>query len=269
MPDLPAAFRLDGRTALVTGVGAGIGLATARLLAEAGARLVLCARQAERVHAWARELSADGAEVVAAPGDVGRAEDLRSVLATAEAAFGQVDIVYNNAHANPAWSGQQALAHGHARTELPDKGPLDYSAEDWQAAFDVNVLAPYRLAQALVPHMKQRGRGVIITALSGAAFRPTLPVVPYGTTKAALHMLTRYLAKACAPEVRVNAVCPASISPDGTPWEAHRAHLPAIPLGRLGRPDEVAAAVLYLASDASSYSSGEVLFVDGGRVSTA
>jgi NAD(P)-dependent dehydrogenase (short-subunit alcohol dehydrogenase family) len=241
----------------------------AQTFAEAGAKLVLCARNAERVHAWVHDLTAQGAQAVAAVGDVSKLEDIHSIVSVAEEAFGHIDVVYNNAHANPAWSAQQGLAHGLARTALPDKGPLEYSTEDWQASFDVNILAPYRLAQAVVPGMKERGSGVIINVLSGAAFRPTLPVVPYGTTKSALHMLTRYLAKACGPEVRVNAICPASISADGTVWEAFRSHLPQIPLGRVGSPADVAGAALYLASDASSYSSGEVLFVDGGRVNTA
>jgi NAD(P)-dependent dehydrogenase (short-subunit alcohol dehydrogenase family) len=262
-------YSLQGRTAIITGVGPGIGTAVAKTFSQAGARVVVSSRTLERVEALAGELRGAGAEAVAVRADVSSEEDIGVLVEATQAAFATVDIVFNNAHANPAWRSQEGLAHGHARSELPDKGPLDFSAEDWQACFDVNVLAPYRLAQAVVPGMKARGHGVIINVLSAAAFRPTLPVVPYGTTKSALHMLTRYLAKACGPEVRVNAVCPATISNDGTVWEAFKQHLAQIPLGRVGRPEDVAGAALYLASDLSSFSSGEVVFVDGGRVNTA
>lgn len=267
--ELLPSFSLAGRVALVTGVGPGIGAHVAEAYAAAGARVVLAARDAGRIEALARTIGDRGHQALAVPADVARPDDLDRLVCAAEDAYGGIDVVFNNAHANPAWTAQQELEHGHARTRRPDKGPLDYSAEDWQACLDVNLLAPYRLAQAVVPGMRERGRGVIVTVLSGAAFRPTLPVVPYGVTKSALHMLTRYLAKACAPEVRVNAICPASISVDGEVWEGFRGHLDQIPLGRVGRASEVVGAALYLASDASSYSSGEVLFVDGGRIGTA
>jgi NAD(P)-dependent dehydrogenase (short-subunit alcohol dehydrogenase family) len=265
---IPSLFRLDGRTALVTGVGPGIGAHVATAFAQAGANVVVAARNATRIEDIAHKLTSDGHRAVAVKADVSRAGDLDRLVVEAKSAFGQIDIVFNNAHANPAWTAQQGTEHGLARMESPDKGPFDYSDQDWQVCLDVNVLAPYRLAQAVVPGMKERGAGVIITVLSGAAFRPTLPVVPYGVTKAALHMLTRYLAKACGPEVRVNAICPASISPDGEVWDGFKAHLPDIPLRRPGRAQEVVGAALYLASPASSYSSGEVLFVDGGRINT-
>jgi gluconate 5-dehydrogenase/7-alpha-hydroxysteroid dehydrogenase len=260
---------LDGRTAIVTGVGPGIGAHVATAFARAGANVVLAARSADRVERLAAQLREEGAQAIAVPADVGVPSELERLVEGAERAFGRIDVVFNNAHANPAWTAQQGLEHGHARTSQPDKGPFDYSAEDWQACFEVNVLAPYRLAQAVVPAMKARGSGVLITVLSGAAFRPTLPVVPYGVTKSALHMLTRYLAKAAAPEVRVNAICPATISADGEEWAGFAQHLPHIPLGRAGRAAEVVGAALFLASDASSYSSGQVVFVDGGRVNTA
>lgn len=109
-----SSFRLDGRTAIVTGVGPGIG-----------------------AHA-----------ALAVPTDVGRAADLEHLVVEANRAFGGVDVVFNNAHVNPAWTAQTALEHGHARGHRPDKGPFDYSAGDWQSCLDVNVLAPYRLAQA-------------------------------------------------------------------------------------------------------------------------
>jgi NAD(P)-dependent dehydrogenase (short-subunit alcohol dehydrogenase family) len=269
MTDPTSAFRLDGRTALVTGVGPGIGAHVATAYATAGANVVLAARDGARITALATELTGRGLSVLAVPADVGREDDLGRLVTAAEAAFGAVDIVFNNAHANPAWTAQVGLAHGHARTSRPDKGPFDYTTADWQACLDINVLAPYRLAQAVVPGMKERGHGVLINVLSAAAFRPTLPVVPYGVTKSALHMLTRYLAKAAAPEVRVNALCPATISVDGEVWEGFRGNLATTPLGRPGRASEVVGTALYLASDASSFSTGQVVFVDGGRVNTA
>lgn len=246
-------------------MGPGIGAHVAAAYAGAGANVVLAARSRDRIEHLATELVDRGHDVLAVPTDVSRPDDLERLVAAAEERFGAIDIVFNNAHANPAWLSQESpLERSRGGETPPDKDLFDYSTEDWQACFDVNVLAPYRLAQAVVPRMKARGSGVIVTVLSATAFKPTPPVIAYGVTKSALHMMTRYLAKACGPEVRVNALCPATISPDGrTPFRASAA---TSPLGRIGAASETVGAALFLASDASSYSTGQVVFVDGGRV---
>ncbi len=248
-------FRLDGRTALITGIGPGIGSHVAKAYAAAGANVVLCARSRDKLEVLAKAINDSGGRAIAVPADVGKKEDLERLLAEASAAFGAVDILFHNA-AGVAVQRRAAT--------------LDSTDEDWELCFQVNLLAPFRLAKALVPGMRARGRSVIINVLTTAAFRPQQPFGPYGATKAGLAFLTRQLAKECAPEVRVNAICPGTISSDGVvreQWRGHMAH-GSIPLGRIGMADEVVGAALYLASDASSYVTGQTIFVDGGRVNT-
>ena len=249
-------FRLDGKTALITGIGPGIGAHVARAYAKAGANVILAARTPEKLETLAAELRAEGARAVAAPADVGDKRDLQRLIDTALEAFGRVDILFHNA------AGISAGAR---------KSTLECTDEDWELAINVNLLAPFRLARALVPKMRSNGGGKIIHVLTTAAFQPIAPYGPYGATKAGLAMLTRQLAKECAPEVRVNAICPGTISTDGSTRDVWRTFFERelIPLQRVGRADEIVGAALYLASDASSYTTGEILFADGGRVHAA
>ncbi len=247
--------QLEGKTALITGVGPGIGVHVAEAYAEAGARVVLAARGAERLAAVAEGIVARGGKAVAVPADVGKKDDLERLLASATEAFGPVDLLFHNA---------AGVSTG------PRETTLECTDEDWEAAFAVNLMAPFRLAKALVPGMRTRGHGVIINVLTTAAFRPLSPFGPYGATKAGLELLTRLLAKECAPEVRVNCICPGTISPDGKSREIWEQHFEAgaIPMRRVGLASEVVGAAMFLASDASSYTTGQTLFVDGGRVNT-
>jgi NAD(P)-dependent dehydrogenase (short-subunit alcohol dehydrogenase family) len=162
-------------------------------------------------------------------------------------------VVFNNAHA------------GATDVELD---PWAIGDDIWAAAVAVNLMAPYRLARMLVPEMKRAGRGSIITLLTCAAFTPIPPQLAYGSTKSGLHMLTRYLAKVCGPEVRVNAICPGSMSPDGEVRANFAAHVSKNAISRTGVADEAVGAALLLASDASSYTTGSVVFCEGGRVGT-
>lgn len=246
-------FRLDGRTAIVTGVGPGIGEHVAKAYAEVGARVVCAARTGERVERVAKEIQAEGGEAVAVAADVSRAEDLRGLVDAAHETFGPVDVVFNNAHAG----------------SIPiDADPWAIDDEVWETSVAVNLLAPYRLASLVVPEMKAAGRGSIITLLTCAAFMPIPPQLAYGSTKAGLAMLTRYLSTVAGPEVRVNAICPGSMTPDGSTREAFAAHVPKNAIPRAGRADETVGAALLLASDASTYTTGSVVFVEGGRVGT-
>ena len=147
---------------------------------------------------------------------------------------------------------------------------LATSPEQWRDTIEVNVSAPFELCRACVPGMQARGRGSVINVLSTAAFAVVPPMLAYGAMKSALWTMTRYLARECAPAVRVNAICPGTINDGGAlkvpTWSKL---LPLTALNRVGDPDELACAALFLASDASSYTTGEVVFVDGGRVLTS
>jgi NAD(P)-dependent dehydrogenase (short-subunit alcohol dehydrogenase family) len=246
-------MRLDGRRVLVTGGSGVIGSAIARTCAAAGADVVIVARREEPLRDLAGQLSdGSGRRVVAVPGDVGDPEVVPRIVADAAEALGGIDVLVNNTFA------------------LGGEAPLvDLEIDDWDEPWRVNVMAPFLLSKLCAPAMVERGDGRIVNVLSTAAFLPLSPLAPYGVTKSALWTLTRYLAKELAPAVRVNAVCPGSTSADGSiTIESWRAALPHVPLGRIGLATETAAAVLFLASDASSYTTGQNLFVDGGRVNT-
>jgi NAD(P)-dependent dehydrogenase (short-subunit alcohol dehydrogenase family) len=250
--DISSLFRLDDRTALVTGVGPGIGEHVARAFAAAGARVIVCARSAERVADVAATIVADGGEALAVAADVGRPDDLERLVAAANERFGTVHVLFYNAAAG--------VGGGPTSLTLTD--------EDWTTSVDVNVLAPFRLAKAFVPGMEAAGTGSIVNVLSTAGFTPVpgIGAMAYGATKAALEMMTRYLAMECGPMVRANCLCPGTIDPTGAMRPVWEAVAGKIPMRRIGRADEVVGAALYLASDASSYVTGQTIFVDGGRV---
>jgi gluconate 5-dehydrogenase/7-alpha-hydroxysteroid dehydrogenase len=248
-----ARFRLDGRAAIVTGIGPGIGEHVAKAFASVGANVVCAARRADNVERVAAEIRAAGGQAIAVPTDVGRAEDLERLVGEARAAFGPIEIVFNN-----AYTGSVA----------GDTDPLAVDDQLWQDAIAVNLLAPHRLAEHVVPDMRAIGRGSIINLLTCAAFTPIGPQLVYGSTKAATHMMTRYLAKICGPDIRVNAICPGSITPDGADREVFTPLIAKNAITRVGHADEAVGAALFLASDASSYTTGSVVFVEGGRVGT-
>jgi NAD(P)-dependent dehydrogenase (short-subunit alcohol dehydrogenase family) len=246
-------FRLDGRTALVTGASRNIGAAISRAFAEAGAGLVLNARTPAPLEAAAHTLRERyGVPVLAVAADLAQAGERARLLDAIAAAGLAIDVLVNN-----ATSGGR-----------PDSG-LATSAAQWREAMAVNVTAPFELCRAVIPGMQARGRGAVINVLSTAAFAVVPPMLAYAAAKSALWTMTRYLARECAPAVRVNAICPGTIQEGGAlkvpSWATL---LPRTALHRVGDPDELACAALFLASDAASYTTGEVVFVDGGRVMT-
>jgi NAD(P)-dependent dehydrogenase (short-subunit alcohol dehydrogenase family) len=166
----------------------------------------------------------------------------------------QADVLVNNAHAKGA---------------TPDIDSLSVTDENWEQVFNTNILGPYRLISALGRKMRLGRGGSIINILSGSGFLPNPGNLTYGVSKSALWMMTRYLASECAPDIRVNALIPGVIlSETGGPGLTARIEevfMPQIPMKRAGHPTEVAAAAVYLASDAASYTTGTVLFVNGGR----
>jgi NAD(P)-dependent dehydrogenase (short-subunit alcohol dehydrogenase family) len=245
-------FSLEGRTAVITGASRNIGAAVAMGFAAAGADVVLVARDAVRLAAHAgvvRERT--GRRVVEVAVDVTVPEAAEMIEVAAAELPGAVDILVNNAFTNGS-----VLA------------PVVHTPESvWQEVLAANLLAPVRLSSRFAPVLAQSGYGAIINVVSGSGLLPTPNVGAYGASKAALWMVTRSLAAELAPAVRVNALCPGLTTPDGQPADeaAHRHLLPLVPFRRPARAEEIVGAAVYLASDAASYTTGELLIVNGGR----
>ena len=252
---MPVASRFDlsGRVALVTGASRGIGSAIAETLAEHGAQVVLSSRkqadldsEAERINA----LYAERATPIAA--HAGRPEELERLVKDVMERFSRIDILVNNAGTNPYF------------------GPLigaELSA--WDKTFEVNLRGVFVLTKLVYEASMEARGGSIVNISSIGGLRPGLGLGVYNVTKAGLIMLTRQLARELGAKVRVNAVAPGLVKTRFAEalWgnqEILDRVLAQNPMGRIGVPDEVAAAVLFLASDAASYVNGEVLVVDGG-----
>jgi NAD(P)-dependent dehydrogenase (short-subunit alcohol dehydrogenase family) len=245
-----SAFRLDGRVALITGPVRGIGLAIARLFAAAGARLVLADIDAAACDALAKELGG-----ISLPTDVGDPAAVERLATEAESRSGGVDILVCNA----GIAGRATALHGLEEAER-------------EQLYAVNLLHPLRLTSRIAPAMAARGRGSIVLLSSIAGLRGNALLGHYGMTKAALAQLARNLAVEWGPSgVRANAIAPGLIETD---WagailsSAERAErrLGLTPLRRAGRPDEIAATALYLASDAGGFTTGQTIVVDGGTL---
>jgi len=245
-------FRLDGRVALVTGGGTGIGRAIAAAFVRAGARVAIAGRRAPQLRETAAALGEQDV-VRALPADVTHARDRQKLVASTVRAFGGLDVLVNNA--------------GAVRT-----GALaELDEETWALLVAVNVTAPLLLVREALPELRKRG-GAVLNVATGAAIRPVSGFGAYGATKAALAHASRVLAREVAPEVRVNVVSPGGVDTDIFDTFAARDDVPGIkrwyaeaaPLGRIGAPEDVAAAALFLCSDAGRFVTGANLCVDGG-----
>jgi NAD(P)-dependent dehydrogenase (short-subunit alcohol dehydrogenase family) len=242
---------LEGKQVVLTGASRNIGASLARGLALAGADLLLVARGAARLDEVAAAVRSEtGRRVETLAVDISEPGAAAAVAAAAVQQLGGVDVLVNNAYSP---GGEQGPMLG-----LPD--PV------WDEVLATNLLGPVRLCRECVPSMLDRGGGSVINLVSGSGFLPSPGLGAYGVSKAALWMATRYLAAELAPDIRVNALCPGIVTPDATPThEIFRQLLPLVPMKRLGRPDEIVGAAVYLACDAASYTTGEVLIVNGGR----
>ena len=243
-------FRLDGKVALVTGGTRNIGLATARAFAAAGADLVITARNDAPLQLVREELEQRGTNVCALAGDVADQAYVERLVDVAYERFGHVDVLVNN-----------AFRAGQVRPEFA----LDTPDADWDECWQTNVLAPFRLMQLIGRRMLAADGGSIINILSISAFGHDAGLTAYAATKSALWTLTKYVAAEVAPLVRVNAIAPGTVTTSGKPRTIQMERLiPDIPIGRIGRPTEIASTALFLASSASSYITGQVISVDGG-----
>jgi NAD(P)-dependent dehydrogenase (short-subunit alcohol dehydrogenase family) len=247
-------YRLDGDVAVITGGGRGLGEGIARALSEAGASVVVAARRANEVERVASEIEAAGGKALAVPTDVTNSQDLEALAQAAVDRFGKLTIWVNNA------GGSRAM------------GPLvDLAPKDWQDCVDLNITAVWAATVSAVKRMTEGGSIVNISSL--VARGPIPGSGHYGAAKAAVNSLTETFARELAPKIRVNAIMPGYI-----PTEVMMAALGveeaglqklaqdlAIPMGKFGTPQDIAAAVVYLCSPASGWVTGQMLPVTGGH----
>jgi NAD(P)-dependent dehydrogenase (short-subunit alcohol dehydrogenase family) len=245
-------FDLTGRVALVTGATRGLGRAMVDGFAQAGADVVVVSRKADACEQVAKQLAADyGVETLPRAAHVGRWADLDSLVEDAYDRFGRVDVLVNNAGMSPLYDSVDSVSE-----ELFDK------------VVAVNLKGPFRLAALVGTRMAAGDGGSIINISSAGALRPRADILPYAAAKAGLNALTQGLAYAFGPSVRCNAIVAGTFMTDvSSSWDinAFNARAQAFALQRGGQPDEIVGAALYLASDASSYTTGSLLTVDGGQ----
>jgi 3-oxoacyl-[acyl-carrier protein] reductase len=246
---MPATIDLTGKAAFVTGSTRGIGLAIAQALHRAGARVTVVGRDAERARSVAATL---GRDVVGVGCDVAQAEQVDAAVAAAESALGAIDILVNNA----------GLARDNILLRLSD--------QDWNAVMDANLKGAFHTTRATIKGMMKRRSGRIINITSIVGLIGNKGQANYAASKAGLVGFTKSVAKEYASRnILVNCIAPGFIETDMTaslPDAARASLLEEIALGRLGRPEDVAGTVLFLASDLAAYITGQVLVVDGGMV---
>src|ERR1700761_2576992 len=239
---------LSGKVALVTGGSRGLGREMVLGFARCGADVVISSRKLDACETVAREVEALGRRALPVAAHVGKWDDNDALAARAYEQFGRVDILVNNAGMSP-------LAPSLTET----------SEALFDKVIDVNFKGPFRLSALVGEKMVAGAGGVIINLSSTAAFKPEPHTIPYGGAKAAINAMTVSLAKAFAPKVRVNCIAPGPFLTDvSTVWRENKAFEQALGLKRFGQPNEIVGTALYLASDASSYVTGQVIRVDGG-----
>ena len=243
-------FKVDGKVAVVTGAGRGIGAASALALAEAGADVVLSARSADQLEQVAKDIENLGRRALVVPANLMKLDAVAGLADAAYDEFGRLDIVVNNVGGT-----------------IPN-ALLDTDPEYLEEAFHFNVSTAHALTRAAVPQMLKNDGGSIVNISSVGAVRPSPQEAMYAASKNGLNALTMAFAQEYAPHVRVNCVMPGAFATDmADGWDEGFVAkvVDRLPAGRLGRPDEVVGMVVHLAGDSAGYTTGAVIPVDGGR----
>jgi NAD(P)-dependent dehydrogenase (short-subunit alcohol dehydrogenase family) len=265
-------YSLKGKIAIVTGAGRGIGKAIALTLAEAGADVTVVARTAEQIERTAEEIRKLGRRALAVPADVTKKAQVENAVSQTVSQFGKIDILVNNAGTSilkpvaflpgPKFTGWQ----------VADSWDTPLTEEDWHVVLNTNLTSAFLFAQAVAPYLLKQKRGKVINISSNSADLAPPYFSAYCVSKAGLSMFTRCLATEWAPfNICVNAVGPGDVLTElsgrvlADP-EMKRFMLESIPLGRLGQTREIALLVVYLASEASDYVTGQTLYIDGGQL---
>jgi NAD(P)-dependent dehydrogenase (short-subunit alcohol dehydrogenase family) len=251
--------RLQGKSAVITGAGSGIGRAAARLFAAQGARLVI-GDKADSIHETAKLIREDGGEVVALQMNAGKEEDVKNIVQTARLSYGGLDIAFANAGVSGGLT-----------------GIFEHSVEDWQQILQVNLVGPFLMVKHAAQEIMRKGSGSIVCTASVAGIRSGAGCPAYSASKAGVINLVQTAAQQLSGTgVRVNAICPGLIETGMTERAFVYAREKGVeekigrlnPLRRAGQPEEIAYAALFLASDESSYINGQAIVVDGGLSSS-
>jgi NAD(P)-dependent dehydrogenase (short-subunit alcohol dehydrogenase family) len=249
-------MRLQDKVSIITGAGSGMGRVAARMFAAEGARLVLADVSSETADDAAREVREAGGKAIAVAADVSNEADAEAMVDAAMDAYGRLDVLYNNAGIMPP----------------ADHSVVDTDVETWDKVMAVNVRGVFLGCKHAIPHMIESGGGSIVNVASFVALVGcTVPQDAYTASKGAVLSLTRSLAVQFGPNgIRTNAICPGPIeTPLLMDWlvkdeEARRIRLARNPTGRFGKPEEIVAMAVYLASDEARFTNGASLVVDGG-----
>lgn len=264
-------FDLTGRVALITGAGRGIGRAIAETLSEAGADIVAASRTVLELEETASVVAKNGSKCIVIPTDINDQEQLKNLVNTALSSFGKIDVLVNNAamaslKMTIPIPGMEKTKIARLITDLNE--PL--TDKDWNTIWSTNVKASYDLIRMVVPHMIKNNKGKIINIVSTAAIKYTAMQGIYPATKAAIVSLSRSLANELARfNITINCIGPGGVITSmlekiHTNEEISKTYLNSVPLKRFGEPREVGLLALYLASNASNYMTGQVLYLDGG-----